>query len=30
MNISVSTVEKHIGKALRILRNNLRDYPLNA
>ncbi|WP_207513738.1 RNA polymerase sigma-70 factor [Longitalea luteola] len=26
MNISVSTVEKHIGKALRILKNNLRDY----
>lgn len=26
MNISVSTVEKHIGKALRILRHNLRDY----
>lgn len=30
MNISVSTVEKHIGKALRILRNNLRDYTFNA
>jgi RNA polymerase sigma-70 factor (family 1) len=29
MNISVSTVEKHIGKALRILRHNLRDYTLN-
>ncbi|WEK34084.1 MAG: RNA polymerase sigma-70 factor [Candidatus Pseudobacter hemicellulosilyticus] len=26
MNISVSTVEKHVGKALRILRNNLREY----
>lgn len=26
LNISVSTVEKHIGKALKVLRNNLKTY----
>ena len=28
MNISVSTVEKHIGKALKVLRENLQEYPV--
>ncbi|RYY58663.1 MAG: RNA polymerase sigma-70 factor [Chitinophagaceae bacterium] len=29
MQISVSTVEKHIGKALRILRNSVREYQVS-
>ena len=29
LHISVSTVEKHIGKALKILRHNLKSYPVS-
>lgn len=29
LNISISTVEKHIGKALKILRSNLKNYPFS-
>lgn len=29
LQISVSTVEKHIGKALKLLKSNLQDYPLS-